>query len=90
MSLDIAQRGQPLRSGCDKTSGEERNRGLVLRNFRAFDSGDVRTFEETTAPSFVDHNPLEGQLPGEKDTMQASAIKTTVIPNGKLQTNFKG
>ena len=56
----------------------------MLRNFRAFDSGDVRTFEETTAPSFVDHDPLEGQLPGEKGTMQASAIYRTAVPDAKI------
>jgi hypothetical protein len=53
---------------------EETNRATVLRNFRAFDSGDLRTLEETTAPSFVDHNPLKGQLPDVRDTKQASAI----------------
>jgi len=41
---------------------------LCSRNFRAFDSGDLRTLEETTAPGFVDHNPLEGELPGVKGT----------------------
>lgn len=55
-------------------SVEEKNRAIVLRNFRAFDSGDLKKLEETTAPNFVDHNPLEGQLPGVGGTKQASAI----------------
>ncbi len=65
-------------------SVEERNRAIVLRNFRAFDSGDLRTLEETTASSFVDHNPLEGQLPGVKSTMQASSIYRTAFPDAKI------
>jgi len=65
-------------------SVEERNRAIVLRNFRAFDSGDLRTLKETTAPDFVDHNPLEGQLPGVKGTMQASAIYRTAFPDAKI------
>jgi len=63
---------------------EETNRATVLRNFRAFDSGDLRTLEETTAPSFVDHNPLEGQLPDVRDTKQASAIYRTAFPDAKI------
>jgi len=65
-------------------SVEERNRAIVLRNFRAFDSGDLRTLEETTAPNFVDHNPLEGQLPGVKGTTQASAVYRTAFPDAKI------
>jgi steroid delta-isomerase-like uncharacterized protein len=63
---------------------EERNRAIVLRNFRAFDSGDLRTLKETTAPGFVDHNPLEGQLPGVKGTIQASEIYRTAFPDAKI------
>ncbi|MGZ5561813.1 MAG: ester cyclase, partial [Halobacteriota archaeon] len=63
---------------------EETNRAIVLRNFRAFDSGDLRTLEETTAPGFVDHNPLEGQLPDVKGTMQASAIYRTAFPDAEI------
>jgi steroid delta-isomerase-like uncharacterized protein len=65
-------------------SVEERNRAIVLRNFRAFDSGDLRTLKETTAPGFVDHNPLEGQLLDVKGTMQASAIYRTAFPDAKI------
>jgi steroid delta-isomerase-like uncharacterized protein len=65
-------------------SVEERNRATVLRSFRAFDSGDLRTLEETTAPGFVDHNPLEGQLPGVKGTKQASAAYRTAFPDAKI------
>ena len=65
-------------------SVEETNRAIVLRNFRAFDSGDLRTLEETTAPGFVDHNPLEGQLPGLKGTKQASAIYRKAFPDAKI------
>jgi len=56
----------------------------VLRNFRAFDSGDLRTLEETTAPGFVDHNPLEGQLPGVRGTMQASQVYRAAFPDAKI------
>jgi steroid delta-isomerase-like uncharacterized protein len=63
---------------------EETNRAIVLRNFRAFDSGDLQTLEETTAPSFVDHNPLEGQLPGVRGTKQASTIYRTAFPDAKI------
>jgi len=65
-------------------SVEERNRAIVLRNFRAFDSGDSRTLKETTAPDFVDHNPLEGQLPGVKGTMQASEVYRSAFPDAKI------
>ena len=83
MSPDTARSDQPL-IDSEKTSVEERNRAIALRNFRAFDSGDLRTLEETTAPSFVDHNPLEGQLPGVKGTTQASAIYRTAFPDAKI------
>ena len=83
MSPDTARSDQPL-IDSEKTSVEERNRAIVLRNFRAFDSGDLRTLEETTAPSFVDHNPLEGQLPGFKGTMQASATYRAAFPDAKI------
>jgi predicted ester cyclase len=83
MSPDTARSDQPL-IDSKKRSVEERNRAIVLRNFRAFDSGDLRTLEETTAPSFVDHNPLEGQLPGVKGTTQASAIYRTAFPDAKI------
>jgi steroid delta-isomerase-like uncharacterized protein len=63
---------------------EETNRAIVLRNFRAFDSGDLRTLEETTAPGFVDHNPLEGQLPGVKGTIQASEVYRAAFPDAKI------
>lgn len=63
---------------------EETNRAIVLRNFRSFDSGDLRTLEETTAPGFIDHNPLESQLPGVKGTMQASAIYRTAFPDAEI------
>ncbi|MGZ5502944.1 MAG: ester cyclase, partial [Halobacteriota archaeon] len=63
---------------------EETNRAIVLRNFRSFDSGDLRTLEETTAPGFIDHNPLEGQLPDVKGTMQASAIYRAAFPDAKI------
>lgn len=63
---------------------EERNRAIVLHNFRAFDSGDLRTLEETTALGFVDHNPLEGQLPGVKGTIQASEVYRTAFPDAKI------
>ena len=63
---------------------EETNRAIVLRNFRAFDSGDLQTLEETTAPSFVDHNPLDGQLPGVRGTKQASAIYRAAFPDAKI------
>ncbi|MGZ4892477.1 MAG: ester cyclase [Halobacteriota archaeon] len=65
-------------------SSEETNRAIVLRNFRAFDSGDLRTLEETTALSFVDHNPLESQLPGVTGTEQASAIYRAAFPDAKI------
>lgn len=65
-------------------SVEEKNRAIVLRNFRAFDSGDLKKLEETTAPNFVDHNPLEGQLPGVGGTKQASAIYRTAFPDAKI------
>ncbi|HEX7514609.1 MAG TPA: ester cyclase [archaeon] len=65
-------------------SSEERNRAIVLRNFRAFDSGDLLTIEETTALSFVDHNPLEGHLSGVRGTKQASAIYRTAFPDAKI------
>jgi predicted ester cyclase len=65
-------------------SVEARNRAIVLRNFRAFDSGDLRTLEEMTAPGFIDHNSLEGQLPGTKGTMQASAVYRTAFPDAKI------
>ena len=73
MSLDVAQRSnrESILRRKDM-SVEERNRVIVLRSSRTFDSGDLRTLKETTAPGFVDHNPLEGQLPGTKGTMQAS------------------
>jgi len=63
---------------------EETNRAIVLRNFRAFDSGDLSTLEETTAPDFVDHNPLKGQLPGIKGTIQASEAYRTAFPDAKI------
>jgi steroid delta-isomerase-like uncharacterized protein len=63
---------------------KERNRASVLRNFRAFDSGDLRTLEETTAPGFVDHNPLEAQVPGVTGTKQASAMYRTAFPDAKI------
>jgi steroid delta-isomerase-like uncharacterized protein len=62
----------------------EKNRALALRNFRAFDSGDLSTLEETTAPNFVDHSPLEGQLPGFTGTKQASAAYRTAFPDAKI------
>jgi steroid delta-isomerase-like uncharacterized protein len=65
-------------------SVEEKNRAIVLRNFRAFDSGDLKKLKETTAPNFVDHNPLEGQLPGIKGTMQASAMYRAAFPDAKI------
>ena len=65
-------------------SVEERNRAIVLRNFRAFDSGDLKTLEETTAPDFVDHNPLERQLPGVKGTKEASAMWRKAFPDAKI------
>jgi predicted ester cyclase len=83
MSPDTARNDQPL-IDSEKTSVEESNRAIALRNFRAFDSGDLRTLEETTAPSFVDHNPLEGQLPGVKGITQASAIYRTAFPDAKI------
>jgi steroid delta-isomerase-like uncharacterized protein len=63
---------------------EERNRVIVLRNFRAFDSGDLRMLEETTTPGFIDHNPLESQLPGVKGTMQASEVYRTAFPDAEI------
>jgi steroid delta-isomerase-like uncharacterized protein len=63
---------------------EETNRAIVLRNFRAFDSGDLRTLEETTTPGFIDHNPLESQLPGVKGTMQASEVYRTAFPDAEI------
>jgi steroid delta-isomerase-like uncharacterized protein len=83
MSPDTAGSDQPL-IDSEKTSVEESNRAIVLRNFRAFDSGDLRTLEETTAPSFIDHNPLEGQLPGVNGTKQASAIYRSAFPDAKI------
>ena len=62
---------------------EERNRVIVLRNFRAFDSGDFGTLEETTAPGFVDHNSLEGQLSGLKGTMH-SEVYRAAFPDAKI------
>ena len=63
---------------------EEINRAIVLRNFRAFDSGDFGTLEEATAPGFVDHNSLEGQLSGLKGTMQASEVYRAAFPDAKI------
>jgi predicted ester cyclase len=63
---------------------EETNRAIVLRNFRAFDSGDLKTLEETTAPGFVNHNPLEGQLQGVKGTKEASAMWREAFPDAKI------
>ena len=65
-------------------SVEEKNRAIVLRNFRAFDSGDLTKLEESTAPNFVDHNPLEGQLPGVGGTKQASAMYRAAFPDAKI------
>jgi predicted ester cyclase len=85
MSLDVAQRSNHESVLRRKDmSVEARNRAIVLRNFRAFDSGDLRTLEEMTAPGFVDHNSLEGQLPGTKGTMQASAVYRTAFPDAKI------
>jgi len=86
MSPDVAQRSNRRERILRRKdmSVEERNRAIVLRNFRAFDSGDLRTLEKTTAPCFVDHNPLEGQLPCTKGTMQASAVCRTAFPDAKI------
>jgi hypothetical protein len=77
MSPDVAQRSNRESSLRRKDmSVEERNRVIALRSSRAFDSGDLRTREETTAPGFVDHNPLEGQLLGSEGAIHALCLVT--------------
>lgn len=53
----------------------EKNRALALRNFRAFDSGDLSTLEETTAPIRHAQRTLFKYPPtGKKVTLQGITI----------------
>lgn len=39
----------------------EENKMIVLRSFKEFDKGELKTIEDLTASNFIDHNPLRGK-----------------------------
>jgi steroid delta-isomerase-like uncharacterized protein len=62
----------------------EENKTIVLRSFKGFDKGDLNELQELTAPNFVDHTPLPGQVLGVAGAKQASSVYRKAFPDAKV------
>ncbi len=62
----------------------EENKKIVLRSFKEFDKGELKTIEDLTASNFIDHNPLPGQARGIEGVKQASGIYRAAFPDAKI------
>lgn len=62
----------------------EENKKIVLRSFKDFDKGELKTIEGLTASNFIDHNPLPGQAQGIEGVKQASGIYRAAFPDAKI------